>query len=425
MDFKALLKQKLDAQQTLLNAAMASGTGFTVEQQAGFDTLQAEIVNLENTIKAAMELEARQADLNTPVNAPLYAQPKAKVEKFGSFGEQLRAVIEAARPGGSMDNRLSIKAAAGLNENVGSDGGFLVDTDFSKEILKRAYETGVLASRCNKVPLSTNSTGLRINAIDESSRANGSRWGGIQAYWEGEADGLIGSKPKFRQMELNLHKLTGLCYATDELLLDATALESVISQGFAEEFGFKMDDAILNGTGAGMPLGLMNSKSLVTVPKVGSQTAGTVNVQNIVGMWSRCWGKSRQNAAWFINQDIEPQLYTMALSVGTGGIPVYMPAGGISGSPYSTLYGRPVIPLEQCQTLGTTGDIILADLSQYLIIDKGGISAASSIHVRFLYDENCFRFIYRVDGQPVWGSVLTPSRGSNTLSPFVALASRA
>ena len=173
-----------------------------------------------------------------------------------------------------------------------------------------------------------------------------------------------------------------------------------------------------------MPLGIISSKSLVTVPKVSSQTAGTVNIQNIVGMWSRCWGKSRQNAVWFINQDIEPQLYTMALSVGTGGIPVYMPAGGISGSPYSTLYGRPVIPLEQCQTLGTTGDIVLADLSQYLIIDKGGISAASSIHVRFLYDENCFRFIYRVDGQPVWGTSLIPAKGSNSLSPFVALQTR-
>jgi len=229
MDFRALLRGKLDAQQALLNAAMSSGTGFTTEQQAGFEALQAEIVNLENTLKAATELEARQKDLTHPINQPLYPEPKAKHEKFSNFGEQLRAVIEAAKPGGSVDNRLSIKAAAGLNENVGSDGGFLVDDDFSKEILKRAYETGVLTSRCNKVPLSTNSTGLRINAIDESSRANGSRWGGIQAYWEGEADGLIGSKPKFRQMELNLHKLTGLCYATDELLLDATSLEAVIS----------------------------------------------------------------------------------------------------------------------------------------------------------------------------------------------------
>ena len=195
-------------------------------------------------------------------------------------------------------------------------------------------------------------------------------------------------------------------------------------QGFAEEFGFKVDDAILNGNGAGQPLGILNSDSLVVVSKESGQTAGTIVVENIVKMWSRCWGRSRQNAAWFINQEIEPQLYTLRLMTGDNGVPVYMPANGLADKPYSTLFGRPVIPLEQCSALGTKGDIILADLSQYLLIDKGGISAASSIHVRFLYDESVFRFIYRVDGQPVWNKPLQPYKGSGTLSPFVALADR-
>ncbi|GAB6174500.1 hypothetical protein JCM15765_39780 [Paradesulfitobacterium aromaticivorans] len=423
--FKALLKKKIDAQQALIQTAMDAERGLTAEEQARFDALQTEIDDLEKTLAAQKAVEDRQTGMNTPVNPPIYAQPKSKDEKkFSTFGEQLRAVVEAAKPGGSIDSRLSIRAASGLNESVGSDGGFLVEEDFTKELLKRTYDTGILASKCNKIPLSTAANSMKINGIDETSRKNGSRWGGIQAYWEGEADALAGSKPKFRQMELNLRKLTGLCYATDELLSDASALEAVIMQGFSEEFGFKVDDAIINGSGAGMPQGILNSKALVTVSKEAGQAAGTINVQNVVNMWSRCWGRSRQNAAWYINQDIEPQLFTMSLAVGTGGIPVYMPASGVSGSPYSTLFGRPVIPLEQCETLGTLGDIILADFSQYLLIDKGGINAASSIHVRFLYDENVFRFIYRVDGQPVWNAPLQPFKGSNTLSPFVALATR-
>ena len=423
--FKALLTKKIDAQQALIKAAMDAERGLTAEEQTQFDALQTEITDLERTLVAQKSIDERQAALNTPVNPPVYAVPKSKDDKkFASFGDQLRAVVEAAKPGGSIDPRLSIKAATGLNESVGSDGGFLVEEDFTKELLKRTYDTGVLASKCNKIPLSTASNSMKINGVDETSRKNGSRWGGIQAYWEGEADALTGSKPKFRQMELNLRKLTGLCYATDELLSDASALEAVIMQGFSEEFGFKVDDAIINGSGAGMPQGILNSKALVSVAKETGQAAGTINVQNVVNMWSRCWGRSRQNAAWYINQDIEPQLFTMSLAVGTGGVPVYMPASGVSGSPYSTLFGRPVIPLEQCETLGTLGDIILSDFSQYLLIDKGGINAASSIHVRFLYDENVFRFIYRVDGQPVWNAPLQPFKGSSTLSPFVALANR-
>jgi HK97 family phage major capsid protein len=225
-------------------------------------------------------------------------------------------------------------------------------------------------------------------------------------------------------MDLSLKKLTGLCYVTDELLTDAAALESVLMQGFAEEFGFKIDDAIISGNGAGQPLGILNSDALVKVAKESGQAAGTITVENIVKMWSRMWGRSRQNAVWLINQDVEPQLYTMSLAIGDGGVPVYMPANGLADKPYSTLFGRPVIPIEQCSSLGTLGDIILADFSQYLLIDKGGINAASSIHVRFLYDESVFRFIYRVDGQPVWDKALTPYKGSSSLSPFVALADR-
>ena len=113
-------------------------------------------------------------------------------------------------------------------------------------------------------------------------------------------------------------------------------------------------------------------------------------------------------------------LYTLKV----GDRPVYIPAGGLSEQPYGTLFGRPVITLEQCSEVGEIGDIILADIGQYLLIDKGGINATSSIHVRFLYDENVFRFIYRVDGQPVWSKALQPYKGSATVSPFVALAKR-
>jgi HK97 family phage major capsid protein len=120
-----------------------------------------------------------------------------------------------------------------------------------------------------------------------------------------------------------------------------------------------------------------------------------------------------------------PQLTQMAMVIGTGGVPVYMPASGISGQTYGTLFGRPVVPVEYCSTLGTVGDIILADFSQYVLADKGGVESASSAHVAFLTDEMVFRITYRVDGQPMWHSALTPFKGSNTLSPFITLATRA
>ena len=384
-----------------------------------------EVFKQDEEEKKEPEKKEEEQDTNESAAEPdetevVKDDPKKDEErKFRTLGEQMMAVYRAASPAGKIDRRLTTRSASGLNETNPSDGGFLVQKDFVADLLKRTYETGILASKVKKIPLSTNANGIKINAIDEDSRANGSRWGGIKTYWENEADQLTASKPKFRQMELSLKKLTGLCYVTDELLQDATALENVIREGFAEEFGFKIDDAILEGTGAGQPLGILNSGSLVKVEKEPGQK-DLITVENLVKMWSRIWSRSRANAVWHINSEIEPLLYTLKV----GDKPVYIPAGGLSESPYGTLLGRPVVPLEQCSAVGEVGDIILADLSQYVLIDKGGINATSSIHVRFLYDENVFRFIYRVDGQPVWNKALQPYKGSASVSPFVALAKR-
>ena len=426
MNMKKILEMKAKREDArlkamaVLNKAEAEDRFLSEEEQKDIDKYEEEIRAWDESIGRAEKLLAIEPEDRSTEKPEVKPTPAKDNEKrFSSFGEQLMAAYRAAMPGGKVDERLSTRAASGLNETTPSDGGFLVQQDFVTELLKRTYETGILASKAKKIPISTNANGMKINAIDEDSRANGSRWGGVQTYWEGEADELTASKPKFRQMELSLKKLTGLCYATDELLQDAAALEAVIRQAFAEEFGFKIDDAILSGSGEGEPLGILNSGAIVTVAKEASQT-DIITVENLIKMWNRLWSRSRANAVWYINQELEPYLYTLKI----GDKPVYIPAGGLSEKPYGTLFGRPVVPIEQCSAAGEVGDIILADIGQYLLIDKGGVKSASSIHVRFLYDENVFRFIYRVDGKPIWTKPLTPYKGSATVSPFVTLAKR-
>ncbi len=342
-------------------------------------------------------------------------------QPWRSLGEQLMAVKNFAVDG-VRDARL--KAPTGASEGTPSDGGFLVQTDYSTNLIEKTFNTSQILSRIYRMPVSGNSNAMKIPAVADSSRADGSRSGGIQAYWAGEAGTKTPSQPAFGQVSLELKKLVGLCYATDELLQDASALESWIGRAFANEFDFKIADAIINGDGAAKPLGILNAPCLVTVTAETGQGATTLVAENIVKMWARRFGPNTSNYVWLINQDVEPQLYTMGLAVGSGGIPVYMPAGGLSAAPYGTLFGKPVIPCEQAATLGTAGDVILADLSQYIAIDKGGIQSASSIHVKFTTDETAFRFVYRIDGQPMWAAALTPYKGTgNTQSPFIVLNS--
>jgi len=343
------------------------------------------------------------------------------------FGQFLQAVMRSSRPGADMDplvrDAYEKRAALGMNETVPSDGGFLVGTDFSNELYRRAYTFGELTSRCRRIPISGGSNSTKINGVDETSRATGSRWGGIRGYWLSEAGSPTAGKPKFYQVSLNLQKLGVLAYATDENLADAAQLGTIVMDAAAEEIQWMTENAILNGTGVGMPLGVLNANCLVSTAKETGQAAATLVYQNLIKMWQRRWARSAGNMVWLVNQDVEAQLDQLSFPVGTAGLPPNYITYGTDG--VQRIKGRPVIPVEYCQTLGTVGDIVLADFGAYYLADKGGVQAASSIHVQFTTDETVFRFIYRVDGQPMWNSALTPANGTSTVSPFVALATRA
>lgn len=380
------------------------------------------VLDRQNRTRELLESPDAPATVNKAIHSPA-TQINTK-EKFGSLGEQLLAVVNAGRQGGTIDPRLFNAAASGLNETVGSDGGFLVQQDFVPELMAATDAAAILAPKCRIQPISANANSIKINGVDETSRATGSRQGGIRFYKADEADEATKSKPKFRKIELNLHKHIGLCYLTEELLADAAALEGYIKAMFPSEAAFLKDDLIYRGTGDGEALGILNAGCLVTQDKENGQKADTIVAENVINMSSRIFASSFLNANWYVNQMCLPQLYTMSIAVGTGGQLVYVPAGGLSGAPYGTLLGRPVIPIEQASALGDVGDIVLADMNGYILSEKGGIRTETSIHVRFLQDEQVMKFVMRLDGQPLRATALTPYKGTPTLSHFVALQSR-
>ena len=401
----------------------------TAEEYKEIDGLLNQIDECEAMIKTEERKTATLSRLEKPTETPVTHNEEVKPESndgFSSFGEQLQAICRAGMPGGRVDPRLyEERAASGQGETIPADGGFLVGTDQVNKLLERTYQTGVLASRCTHYTISRTANSLSIPRLDETSRADGSRKGGIRMYWLEEAAAKTASTTNFGKLNLNLHKCAGLIYLTDELIEDAPALERYVSDMFTEEAGFQIDDAIINGGGVGKPLGILNANCLVAVAKETGQTADTILAENIEKMYSRLYAPSMGNSIWLINQDCWPQIFQLHHSVGTGGVPMFIPAGGLNQSPNGTLLGRPIYPIEHCQTVGTKGDIYLVDLKQYYLADKGGVQGARSIHLRFNYDETVLRFVMRIDGQPWWSAALTPYKGSNTQSPFIALNARA
>jgi HK97 family phage major capsid protein len=406
----SLSKDKNMENQELLDALKAHSEE-TAQNAAQLAALKAE----EAVEQKLAEFKASLPDITAGVEVKKDAADNQQEGNPLHGAEFFKAVKHAAQ--GVMSPRFQayLKAAQGMNEAIPSQGGFVVPPEDTKPMLERMYNVGEVLSRVQRDPVSGN--GMKIPAIDETSRVDGSRQGGVRGYWIAEAGSITSSKPKFREIALDLKKVAALVYATDEMLEDVNFMQSWLGRTVPDELRFLTEDAIYEGDGVGKPLGWMNSAAKVEVTRL---NASEINFEDIVNMWARRWA-GVNDYVWYVNQDAMPQLDQLYLTAGTAGIPprfVDYDSQGIM-----RMKGAPVFEVEYAATLGTAGDILLVSPSQYQLIEKAsGIQSASSIHVQFDTAETAFRFIYRVDGEPTWNSALTPFKGSNTQTPIVALS---
>ena len=337
-----------------------------------------------------------------------------------SFGDFAAAVRGANGP--KIDPRLIKNAPTTYGtEGVGADGGFAVPPEYSAMIWQKVPGVVHLIDRCAQQKTPSNQFVL---PADETAPWDTTR--GPQAEWMGEGQQMTESKPSLESKTIRLNKLGVLVPVTEELVEDAPSLDGYLRRVAPGKIHARLNTAIIDGTGAGQPLGLLNSGSLVSVAKESAQSADTVVYQNIVNMFSRLHAGCIGNSAWFINQDILPQLMQMEFpSANNGTFPAWMPPGMLADAPHGLLLGRPVVPLESCKTLGDKGDIIFADLSQFLCILKAsGLRTDVSMHLYFDYDMLAYRFLFRVSGMPLWKSAITPENGTNDLSWAVSLDER-
>ncbi len=312
-------------------------------------------------------------------------------------------------------------SSTGMMMAVPNEGGLFLQGETSTELMTNGFNNSEILPRTAKRTL-TATQYVKIIGIDETSRVDGSRGGGIRVYTNKELGEYTASKTKFAEIRIEPQKLTGLFAASDEMMRNVTFLGQEVRQLFGDEFAFKCQNLAIRGSGAGEAQGVLTSNCKISVAKETGQGARTIKTQNLSKMWARFTGR-RANAAWFINRDVNPELDVLSITAGTAALEPRFVTYDVQG--VMRIKGAPVIEIEQCETLGTEGDIMLVDWSQYVCADMGDIQEAMSIHVDFIYGQQLFRFTYYFDGQPRWKSAITPFKGSNTVSPVVVLAVRA
>ena len=422
---------KTQVQSTLYDLMRENGAGVpgmklgdTVNFTGGRPTLSAG--------GSAALARGRGAVYNRASKGAALEQAIPEADRFHSVGEMCQAIRykNSAQTGRNRAELIrKLDAVEAFQNSFSSEdpgaGGFLIPELMRSELFMLALENSLVRSHATVIPMSTLS--VRLPAVDDTSHVS-SVMGGITFSWTEESATMSDSAATFSSVQLTAKKLAGTFTVPNELLNDAPAFSGFFDSRVPAALGYFEDVAFLTEDGVGSPLGFINCPAVVTVAAEAGQATKTILWENITKMYAQMLPTSIGSAAWIVCPDALPQLFTMALSVGTGGGPVYIGGYGNSGgadAPPMTILGRPVYITEKIGPLGTTGDIVFADMSYYVIGDRQGVEVAASDQVNFKQDQTVFRLIERVDGRPWIQSALTPhNNSSNLLSPFVQLASR-
>jgi len=327
---------------------------------------------------------------------------------FGSFNDYLTVLST-----GKFDPRL-IQAAA--SETVPSSGGFSVPEQFAAWLLDASLEAEIVRPRATLWPMKSES--LKVPGWDSATHSS-SLFGGLVGNWLAELGGATETDAKMRLIQLSAKKLACYTSASNELVADGIGYEQQIQAALVKTLGWYLDYAFIQGTGTAQPLGVINDPALITVGKESGQGNLTIMFENAVKMYARLAPQCMEKAVWIANQTTVPQLLTMSLAVGTGGAPI-QPAVLQSNGKFSLL-GKELVFTEKCPALGSKGQLMLCDFSQYSIGLRKEVSLDKSIHPGWTTDTASYRAILRADGQGMWDKAITPKAG-DSLSWCVALA---
>ncbi len=184
---------------------------------------------------------------------------------------------------------------------------------------------------------------------------------------------------------------------------------------------FRLQHDIVAGSGAGEMLGIINSPAIISVSRA---TASEVSGADLANMYERRIDPlATDEMRWIMHPSIETWLLKAHLLGTASDQFVYVPPGGFSGKPYATVFGIPVVRSQACKEINVLGDILLANLSNYItLMKRGGGRLETSIHLWFDADQTAIRYIIRVGGQPWLSAAVADLNGSSTRSHYIGLA---
>lgn len=435
--------EKIQNQRDLLDVAKAASRDLTTDEVTAFDGLDADILRMDEEIKAErakiereQRVAARENELALPSNKPFrpaldnVQTPKLNDGGFKSLGEFIDTVRFGDKsgrlPGHARDqqsNGYQVPEAFrsvlipsfrnDLSMGTGSQGGFAVPEMYLTDVKMLSPEESVVRSRAAVIPAGGDSPDTTLNFPILNQGANGVL-GGVAVQWTAEGTAKPDTTADLKELQLTPKEVSASTVLTDKLIRNWSAASSFISNLLSQATSAAEDIAFLRGDGVGKPKGILNATGTARVDRAVNNQIAFADVSK---MRSSLYSASLSNAVWIANQSILPQLVSLQ---DANGRYIFLRGDITKGIP-DTLYGMQIVFTGRTPALGSKGDLMLVDFSKYLIKDGSGPFIAASPHVLFQQSKTMIRITWNVDGQPWVTDPLTLEDGVTQVSPFVVL----
>jgi HK97 family phage major capsid protein len=395
-DLQSLRSERMDIISELEEMAKRS---LSAEEAKAFDQKKTRAEELERISRSAIVADLQRPAAHLPTGET--ESDDQTREAFESFGAFLRAI--RFDPNDVRLREMSMGDA--------TSGGVLVPDEFRPQILQVDPMATIVRPRATVIAAgSAPDAKVTLPAVDYGTNM----FGGAEVNWIGEG----GSKPEtdidLVEVSLDPKEVAAFVTVTDKLLRNAPAAGPFVAQMLRTAISASEDYAFLRGTGTGQPKGLLSAACAVSVARA---TSAQVGFADVAAMFSRLLPESMGRAVWIANPTVLPELIDMADG---NGHRIWINGDASKGVP-GTLLGIPTLFSGRTPTLGTKGDLILADLSYYLIKDGYGPAIEASPHVKFTNNKTVIKAFWNVDGDGWLRSAVTLEDGSTTVSPFVVL----
>lgn len=301
---------------------------------------------------------------------------KHEAEAIKSFGTYVRT-----------GDRSAVKAA--LNEGTAGQGGYLVPTKYSNELISSLKDASILRQAGARTISVDGTTAFKMAARNDTNAA----------VLTSEGAQFEELEPTFSEITFTPYKYTRLVKASDEVLADSRfdVVSQVILPDVSQAYAAAENAVFTSGTGSGQPQGIVAGASA----GVTAASATAITADEILDLYHSLSYLYRQNAVFLMNDATIKLVRKLKDSDGQ-----YLWQPGMQAGQPDRLLGRPVYTLNSMATPAASAKtIVFADLrSSFIIADFAGLEMKRLEELYAATGQVGFRWFKRFDSRVVLSS---------------------